>query len=292
MIKDNIADFEKYKEKFLRGESLVKIGSKYKVCPRRLGKALKEDGVAIRRNNQKYAYNLEFFDKIDSEEKAYWLGFLYADGYIGKSTAMELTVKAGDRAHLCKFRDHICADLPIADKIVTLKGKKYPACRLSFTSGIIKSQLCKLGCINRKTDTLRFSDTLCPTEYTPHFIRGYFDGDGCIVDCGFSLCGNCEFLRGLQRYIVKNAIGYTAVKILKDKRANVWKIQKLTPRAALKFLHFIYLNSHIHLDRKYVMYKKLSQHLPQRAEMRVRKSRKKPGRPAKNCRLIRGEGPQ
>ena len=59
----------------------------------------------------KYTYNENYFKIIDSEEKAYWLGFLYADGCITrfyrneklKSMSLELTLQSNDIEHLKKF---------------------------------------------------------------------------------------------------------------------------------------------------------------------------------------------
>lgn len=290
MIKHRITDYELYKKKFLSGTSLEKIGKEHKICAYRLGKALKEDGVVIAQNNQRHKYNIDFFKTIDSEEKAYWLGFLYADGYVGKSSKMELCLKYSDMDHLRKFRDVISPTLPIQPRVIRLKKREYKACRISFTNNIIKQQLGDLGCYNCKSHSLKFSRKIVDLKLMPHFIRGYFDGDGCIFKSGWTISGNKEFLTKLQEFIVALNIGHTAVKIYKDKRGAVHSLQKGTPRAALKFLDYIYNNCTIYLKRKYTLYNTLRQHLPQRAEMRVCKSRKKSGTPRK--RTIRGEGPQ
>ena len=34
---------------------------------------------------QKYSLNDDYFSVIDNEHKAYWLGFLYADGSLSKT---------------------------------------------------------------------------------------------------------------------------------------------------------------------------------------------------------------
>ena len=54
-----------------------------------------------------YKYNENFFEKIDSPRKAYWLGFLYADGCIldqRKSKILEITLSKNDKNHLQKLK--------------------------------------------------------------------------------------------------------------------------------------------------------------------------------------------
>ena len=48
------------------------------------------------------------FDTIDSEEKAYWLGFIYADGWISDANnCFTLTLQQRDVEHLLKFNEFI-----------------------------------------------------------------------------------------------------------------------------------------------------------------------------------------
>ena len=66
----------------------------------------------------KYKRNSDVFEKIDTEEKAYWLGFLYADGYINeKRKFVDIGLKRSDRGHLEKFRQFLESDVPIRDEI-------------------------------------------------------------------------------------------------------------------------------------------------------------------------------
>lgn len=51
---------------------------------------------------------LRIFENIDTEEKAYWLGFLYADGCVGsKESKVELSLAEKDLRHMEKFRSFI-----------------------------------------------------------------------------------------------------------------------------------------------------------------------------------------
>lgn len=278
MRKDKIKNYELYKTKFLNGMSMAKIAKEYKICPYNLGKALKEDGVIVVSNNQRHKYNTAFFKHIDNEEKAYWLGFFYADGYVGKRTTMELALAKVDENHLEKFRDCIAPGVLLENKKIMFKNQIFHAVRLTFTSKEIKEQLSKLNCLNNKSLTLQFDKNMLSSDLNRHFIRGYFDGDGSVYKMGWTLSGNLGFLTALQDYFIEHIKGYTPVNIFKDKRSNVYSLSKGTPRAALKFLHYIYKDATIYLERKYKKYIELAKHLPQRTEMSVSKSRKKSGR--------------
>ena len=57
-------------------------------------------------------YNRHIFDEINSPEKAYWLGFIVADGYLNDDKNM-LRIKLGnkDKSHLEKFIKFLEGDL-------------------------------------------------------------------------------------------------------------------------------------------------------------------------------------
>ena len=114
------------------------------------------------------------FEIIDTEEKAYWLGFLYADGCVGsKEDKVELGLAEKDLKHIEKFRDF----MNITNKIsYREKTKSY---RMSFRSAKCKQDLIDKGCIPKKSLILDFpNENQVPKHLIRHFIRGYFDGDG------------------------------------------------------------------------------------------------------------------
>ena len=138
----------------------------------------------------KYFVNQHYFEKIDNEWKAYWLGFLYADGTnrIHKNkqkNKMEYVVKLGlcaeDRNHLQKFKESLQSESPITDRKAKFNNKEYPCCDISICNQQICEDLNKLGCVPNKSLILKFpTEEKVPKSLIRHFIRGYFDGDGCI----------------------------------------------------------------------------------------------------------------
>ena len=84
---------------------------------------LKELGC--KRERRIYQVNENYFESIDSDEKAYWLGFLSADGYIheGRNT-ITLALQESDKVHIEKFKKAISATYPIKEIIHKL-DKEY-----------------------------------------------------------------------------------------------------------------------------------------------------------------------
>ena len=219
----------------------------------------------------KYYYNKDYFQKIDSHEKAYQLGFLYADGCITrlykndkiKSMSLELTLCEKDKNHLEKFRDCLESNIPIHEKIVRLNDKTFKSYRLVVSCTKMCYDLINLGCTPRKTFTLSFpTEDIVPKQFLSSFICGFFDGDGCIET--FLNNGKLDIFvifTGIER-MMNDIIEYlTDLKIIRirkpilcyDKRSKAC-LFRLYGDITKDFLDFIYGNSPIHLDRKYQKY--------------------------------------
>lgn len=147
--------------------------------------------MGLRRDLFRYEYDETYFEIIDSEEKAYWLGFIYADGCISqifnkntgalKSRTLEITLAEVDRDHLAMFAKSIKSDVTPTLKNVTLNGINYASYRLQVYNKKICQDLINLGCHPAKSLTLEFpEEDIVPSEFRSHFVRGYFDGDGCV----------------------------------------------------------------------------------------------------------------
>lgn len=149
---------------------------KYKIADERIRKILLKHNVKIRNLSEShtiYKFDINFFKKIDSEEKAYFLGFLYADGNI-HGNMMQLVLHPKDENILIKFKDIIKYEGEIRND----RGYR----RLNICNAELSSDLIKLGCIPQKTFKLKFpTPEQVPNHLIRHFMRGYFDGDGCIT---------------------------------------------------------------------------------------------------------------
>lgn len=144
------------------------------------------------------------FEKINTEEDAYWLGFLYADGCVHSSPGdykIELSLKEEDYSHLEKYKKYIGRDNKISYRA---SSKSY---RYNFRDKNTHSNLIKLGCVPAKSLILNFpTKEQVPDELLRHFVRGYFDGDGSFWyenKFGLSILSSKSFLEGLKYRVPK-----------------------------------------------------------------------------------------
>lgn len=249
-----------YKEKLLElvkqqlsGHQIAeKMGINYTTVHRWLRK--------LKLNLPNYHNELKFdntvFDVIDTEEKAYWLGFMYADGYVSKEgNTVELSLKGEDREHLEKFRMFLNNRNEVKLGKTKYEGKEFSRCRLVMTDKHFHDSLISKGCIPNKSLILKFPDTsiFASDNLIKHFIRGYIDGDGSIyIGQGyayFNIIGTKEFLDGIIQYFPE--INFH--KYYKDKRhpdSNTFFIL-ISGKASAQFGELLYNDSTIYLQRKY-----------------------------------------
>lgn len=221
----------------------------------------------------KYNYNSDYFEVIDCANKAYWLGFLYADGCVSvlhqenknvDCMHLEITLCKKDKKHLEKFRTCLESDVPIVDKIVKLNNKEYEECRLTISCTKMCRDLIKLGCIPKKTFSIRLpNDDIVPHEFKKDFIRGYFDGDGCIcvstmankphIEVTFS---GTELMMGdISKYLVQELVIRQIPKMMHDSRSHGVSFFIYGEDTIKDFLDYLYKDSELYLDRKYLKYK-------------------------------------
>jgi hypothetical protein len=207
----------------------------------------------IQKSTRTKDFDIDYFNKIDSEEKAYWLGFIYADGWIQfdeekRRYDFGLSLAIKDYDHLIKFAKAINFKGKIVKIQQTLKGydRTYISYRLDLHSKIFVKNLVKWGCIQNKSLQLKELPRI-PSIYLTPFVRGYFDGDGTIVKArnkaNIEILGTKEFLTSL--------LSYSGLHL------NSWRPhgkafgQRFGYQYSEKFLMMIYENSKIHLQRKF-----------------------------------------
>lgn len=236
------------------GKSLTKIEKELNISRPTITKYIKSLGYEITNPSKKYNYNENFFKVIDTEEKAYWLGFIYADGCIndrGKQMTLEITLKSRDRLHLKRFINTIKGDEnQLTEKLVKLNGKEILTYRVSVNSTQMCKDLIKHGATPRKSLTLKFPEHL-DGGLLRHFVRGYLDGDGCIdyPRCRINVVGTKEFLESLQDYF--ESLGSTRTKITQKAGNKAYSFEKGGNGARI-ILAELYGNSSIYLERKYI----------------------------------------
>ena len=253
------------------GETYKNIAMAFHTKDTRISAYLKSIGCEKRAKNtlknhvylsksRKYKVNEDYFEIIDSENKAYWLGFLYADGCVrkrygknGKSKggSVELSLKASDRYHISNFLYDIGSNAPIIDKNVNLNGKEYKAVRVNISSIKMVNDLIDHGCIEKKS--LKLAKPVgVPCDLVSHFIRGYFDGDGCVAfypkkhHYTYSILGTEDFLNFVIQ--VSNIDSFSIIKFSHKKCCEL----KIYSKRCVEIFHnYIYAGKSIYLERKY-----------------------------------------
>lgn len=216
---------------------------------------------------RKYSLNEKYFENIDSEEKAYWLGFLYADGCVidkkhknGSSNGkkLKISLKRSDTEHLKKFNESICSNYPIRNKISKINGFEYPVAELSISNTEFVNNIIKQNIVPRKTYEGKYP-IVCDSLMR-HFLRGYIDGDGYIgrivnehrVKYSIEICSyGKDVLEVIQNYLLKN--GISSKIYLKSKNRKDYRIMIYSFNSVAKLLVLLYSNSTIHLNRKFVV---------------------------------------
>ena len=240
-------------EMYLGGMSTAKISKELKISRSRFSSYLKNQGIKVDTMPHKKKINEDIFERIDTEEKAYWLGFLYADGAIssGKRNDIELSLLLSDKEHLQKFKDFI----EFGGKLIVDDYR----CRVSFKNKKMKQDLIKLGCTPKKSLSLNFpTEEQVPKELISHFIRGYLDGDGCIVCTkkhqSVEILGTKDILECICLY---GNIPIGRIYKTNCKSDKIFRLVTNKKEDILNFCNYIYKDSNVYLERKFKKYKLL-----------------------------------
>ena len=198
-----------------------------------------------------------FFQEINNEASAYFLGLLISDGNVfkdntGRQASISITLDLKDEYMLKKFKEVLQTNTSIV-----YDGR---GCgQIAVRSNIMAEDLAKYGVVPRKSYSTYLPQI--SKEMMPHLIRGIFDGDGSIIAKpnpnndghnrflhSISFCGTHQLMEDISNYILKNLGIKATVYDYKDRNLSELKIQSIHNIA--KFGYWIYINSTIFLNRK------------------------------------------
>lgn len=222
---------------------------------------LKSKNIPIRSNNfykSKY-FDKYYFDNIDSEDKAYFLGFIYADGYVSKKT-FGIRISTKDECLLETLKQKLHSEHKIIYSIgAQTKYGEVDSCSISITNKYFVDNLISKGVIYNKTGRITFPDeTIIPEQLKRHFIRGYFDGNGSVyksnsgIVVGFD--GSEAFLSQILYEL--NKLFKTVVKVNKYKDRNCYYIKIGGNNHMRIFYNYLYKDTTIFLERKKIVFEK------------------------------------
>ena len=214
------------------------------------------------RGSRNYQINSDVFDNIDTEDKAYWLGFLLADGCVAKSAGsrrmLRLSLKRSDEKHV-----------RLAAKFVGFKGKyhydnrnNHPRVLMAFNDVRLCRTLMDYGWWNYKTGKSFEILDIIPDALFHHFVRGYYDGDGsitylrrkrkdrsagpqkkwyCNITCKYQLA-----LEHIDRRIVSLGGPHSKVKL----RSHAYDLRWTNRIGVSAITSWMYKDAHVLLGRK------------------------------------------
>lgn len=214
-----------------------------------------------RLNPGKLKLEINYFEEIDTKEKAYWLGFICADGNINKNCS-KCSLISKDEENIVKFKKEIKSEHKISyGQIFDKRTKKYyQRYLIQITNENFVKHLINKGVTNYKTDKLIIPNI--KPEFYSYFFAGLFDGDGsvCFVNnkLRVSLISTKEILLFLQNYLIGNELtSLTKLQKVTINKTNVWKL--LLYKDAYNFLNWIYSDCNFpYLSRKYNLYKSIN----------------------------------
>jgi hypothetical protein len=198
---------------------------------------------------KRYNHNKEAFKEINTEEEAYWLGFILADGCNTNGSQIRVDIK--DEGHLEKLAKliYVDGDKPIGIRDLGFGSVYYFSCTINSVienlnnHGIVprKSMITKLPKINE--------------NLYKHLIRGIFDGDGCLTYSmdknyrryTFSIVGNKELMMSIYEQILKN----TDITLGHGKMKMIYRVYKRGNQQIMQILDWLYKDSSIYLERKH-----------------------------------------
>lgn len=274
VLKNNSADrvynvftdelYDRIVKLYKDGKTQKYISEQLLISERCIPKTLKKRGEHVRtysENNRRYGLNEHYFDSIDSPSKAYLLGMLYADGcnHIDHYS-ITLSLQECDREVVEFMKSEIEYAGPLQIIELNKKNPKYQnQCRLCINDQYMSLRLESLGVVQAKSLIIEFPNFI-PDELIPHFIRGYFDGDGSISydekrqKCHTKIVGTKEFCNRISEILMNIDCKHNIVHPKQCKDSNTFVVQTCGNKSSLKLLSWLYDNDEFHMERKYQKY--------------------------------------
>ena len=238
-------------QQYVSGLSATKISKKYDCGVATITSILKKYNVTRRTLSEaclKYPFNQYFFDVIDTDSKAYFLGLLFADGYNNEEEG-RVALGLKDKCSVEQFAAAIETNHPV----ITKEYPKWTTHTLNIHGRYFSQQLAKHGCVQAKSHILTFPTTV-PDHLMHHFVRGYFDGDGCIHVRKNSdhrvvhIIGTEAFLNGMGKILpVKSSIKQRSKK-------TVFYLGIYKKNDVSVFAEWLYKDTTIFMERKRTMF--------------------------------------
>lgn len=223
-------DREEVVRRYVAGESSIQLAEHFPIGFGSILELVKRRGHPIREQHyNRKPVNHDYFEKIDCERKAYWVGFLLADGCVTNGgVALRLAIK--DQYHVEQFK----ADLESDHAVTIVPGRVQkpmkgtgqivcggPSAHFSVKSDKMVADLQRVGIVERKS--LTAVPPVLRDDLQGHFWRGVIDGDGSIrhmLGETVRLVGSKAVCEGFAEWVRRTTGGPTAVR----QHGSVWQV--------------------------------------------------------------------
>ena len=249
--------------------TLKQVGDKYELSNPTIIKILKDVPKYSKAKLNNPNMKEHFFQDINEEAKAYFLGLLISDGNVfkdgtGRQASISITLDLKDEYMLEKFKEVLQANTSI--------GHDGRGCgQIAVRSNIMAEDLAQYGVTPRKSYSAYLPQV--SKEMMPHLIRGIFDGDGSIIAKSspnnyghnrflhaISFCGTHQLMKDISNYAFEhlNLKQKPLVYDYKDRQLSELKIQNIEDMQT--FGDWMYNYATIYLNRKKDIYNNFLQH--------------------------------
>lgn len=227
--------------------SALHIAQKYHLNEKNFNQHLKRLGIMRTTwNYEHYDVDESYFEEINTPDKAYWLGMLFADGSVkrvgDRSSSITLELSNVDLNHLEKFKQALC----YTGKIHHRKNRNISSVRI--TRNKMERDLEAKGCIPNKTEN-GWIDIDALNGYESDFLRGFIDGDG-YIEKSYK---KCRVIITVKAEKIKNALMSMLEKYRPNCRRekNFYRVNIENQKGFYQLLHDLYSNASTYLTRKY-----------------------------------------
>ncbi len=241
------------------------LAEKYNCSTGLIKKIWRESGC-LGKGYRIYYMNFSYFNKIDCKDKAYFLGFIAADGCVYKRKGhvgmLSISLSAKDREILDMFNCYTESTYIVKDYIAN--NRKYV--NIQYNSNELTNSLIKLGIVPRKT-WLYIPQQLENDELMWHYVRGFFDGDGSIYRSGgirmsnwtIQFTCNKQVMLFLQNFFEKHNLKCNVFEDRKGKYTkDLYSVRIRANKDKIKFFKLLYKNSNnLRMNRKFNRFLKM-----------------------------------
>lgn len=241
----------------LTPQSNFKLGKAYEIDEREFLKIKRLYWDDKEHRSYEVGWNRSIFSSIDTPEKAYWIGFILADGCIHLNNLKTFTghfsidISGEDADHLKKFAKFIEANENIIQHTKhSITGNDLVHVQLCSPTAL--KDLYNLGIHPKKSEKEEWIETNFPAD----FIRGYYDGDGYIKKdlCNIGLVGSYNLLYKIQQHF-KDILKIEPKKI--GKHGTIFRIEYTSLTDRKKIANYLWYDNCISLDRKQILADKI-----------------------------------